>query len=196
METKLAAAAVLAVQALAFDADVSRVGASLSALAVFNSPGVTTPHQNFGLTVDPEMEPKMQNYLTPLGQRQQYLIGSELRYRYVTEAQFLDELYEVTQCYMQTPFSSSQILSMQAQMMGLYPASKLNTLTEWQQGNAVPPIEGATFDYWQEQLGDQALPYGLNVFPIQQVGMEVDYMLSLNTKNCARYAQELRPQIA
>ena len=85
---------------------------------------------------------------------------------------------------------------MQAQMMGLYPASKLNTLTEWQQGNAVPPIEGATFDYWQEQLGDQALPYGLNVFPIQQVGMEVDYMLSLNTKNCARYAQELRPQIA
>jgi hypothetical protein len=51
-------------------------------------------------------------------------------------------------------------------MMGLYPASTLNELNEWQQNNAVPPIEGYDFTKWQEELGSSALPYGLNTFPI------------------------------
>jgi hypothetical protein len=48
-------------------------------------------------------------------------------------------------------------------MMGLYPATNVNTLNAWQQGNAVPPI---SYDYsqWQSELGDLALPYGLNTF--------------------------------
>jgi hypothetical protein len=33
--------------------------------------------------------------LTPIGQRQQFLIGSELRERYVTEAQLLEPDYIV-----------------------------------------------------------------------------------------------------
>lgn len=78
-------------------------------------------------------------------------------------------------------------------MMGLYPSSDLNSLTEWQQGNAVPPIEGADFSKWQEELGSQALPHGLNTFPIEQVGLEADYMLSLNERNCQRYAKDLKP---
>lgn len=52
-------------------------------------------------------------------------------------------------------------------MMGMFPASDANNLTEWQQGNAVPPIKGADFSEWQAELGAAALPYGLNTFPIQ-----------------------------
>jgi len=44
---------------------------------------------------------------------------------------------------------AKNILSLQAQMMGLYPWTHANDLTEWQQGNAVPPIEGADFSKWQ-----------------------------------------------
>lgn len=33
-------------------------------------------------------------------------------------------------------------------MMGLYPATTANNLTEWQQGNAIPPIAGADFTEW------------------------------------------------
>ena len=50
--------------------------------------------------------------------------------------------------------------------MGLYPANNQNDLNEWQQGNAVPPIEGADFSQWQAELGEKALPFGLNTFPI------------------------------
>jgi len=46
-------------------------------------------------------------------------------------------------------------------MMGLYPANNQNDLTEWQQGNAVPPIKDADFSQWQAELGAKALPYGL-----------------------------------
>ena len=52
-------------------------------------------------------------------------------------------------------------------MMGLYPSTHANDLTEWQQSNAVPPIEGADFSEWQKELGAYALPHGLQTFPIQ-----------------------------
>jgi len=51
-------------------------------------------------------------------------------------------------------------------MMGIYPFDEKN-LTEWQQGNAVPPVQGADFSAWQSELASYALPYGLNIFPIQ-----------------------------
>lgn len=73
-------------------------------------------------------------------------------------------------------------------MMGLYPSTHANDLTEWQQSNAVPPIEGADFTKWQQELGASALPYGLQTFPIQQTGFEKDFVLSVNEKNCKRYA--------
>lgn len=58
-------------------------------------------------------------------------MGSELRLRYVTEANFLTELYAIGSSYLQTPQKSPHIMSLQAQMMGLYPESRLNTLNEW-----------------------------------------------------------------
>lgn len=55
---------------------------------------------------------------------------------------------------------------MQAQMLGMYPASDYNQLNAWQQENAVPPVKGADFSEWQTELKSNALPYGLNTFPI------------------------------
>jgi len=67
------------------------------------------------------------------------LIGSELRERYVTEAQLLSSAFIVDENYMRTPAVDSNISSMQAMMMGLFPFDE-KKLTEWQQGNAVPPV--------------------------------------------------------
>jgi hypothetical protein len=59
----------------------------------------------------------------------------------------------------------------------------------------VPPLEGVDFTSWQQELGAYALPYGLNTFPIQQLGREADYVLSLDNRNCQRYAyQTVSPQ--
>jgi hypothetical protein len=42
----------------------------------------------------------------------------------------------------------------------------MNNLNEWQQTNAVPPIKGYDFSKYQSELGESALPFGLNTFPI------------------------------
>jgi hypothetical protein len=76
-------------------------------------------------------------------------------------------------------------------MMGVYPESNVNDLTEWQQQNAVPPMVGVDFSEWQQELGEKALPYGLNVFPIQQTGRDADFLLSLDSTNCPRFASEV-----
>lgn len=74
----------------------------------------------------------MEMKITPLGQRQQFLIGSELRRRFVVEEQMLDEKYVISQVYALTPQFGPAIQSVQAQMMGLYPANNQNDLTTWQ----------------------------------------------------------------
>lgn len=78
-------------------------------------------------------------------------------------------------------------------MMGLYPASNYNDLSDWQQGNAVPPMEGADFSAQQQELGAHALPYGLNIFPIQNTGLEVDFKLALNEQNCPLFKENFYP---
>ena len=90
-----------------------------------------SPETSLNLAENPAQEPKYANRITPVGQRQQFLIGTELRRRYVDEAKFLSADYNIAQLFLQSPFVAGNILSMQAQMMGLYPATDANDLTEW-----------------------------------------------------------------
>jgi hypothetical protein len=152
MDTKILAAFVVAVTAS--DATVSREGQTFASVFAISASGLRYPSVNFGLAVNESEDPIYPGHLAPLGQRQHYLIGSELRKRYVDEAHFMSDLYSINQSFMQTPFTDYNIQSLQAQMMGLYPASHLNHLNEWQQSNAVPPIKDADFSKWQEELGD------------------------------------------
>ena len=76
-------------------------------------------------------------------------------------------------------------------MMGMFPAdTTTNQLSEWQQQNAVPPIADFDFTPWITEMGTNALPYGFNVFPIEQLGIKVDRMLSINEDNCERFKKE------
>ena len=189
----LSTVAALAAFVQADDSDVSRDGADLNLVMFVNGPALSTPSKNLNLTVDSSESFKYENRITPLGQRQQYLIGSELRQRYVFEAGLLSADYVISQLYLQAPFVAKNILSMQALMLGLYPETTANDLTDWQQENAVPPMAGADFSTWQTELGAFALPYGLQTFPIQQTGFEADMMLSLTNMNCQFYNDSMTP---
>lgn len=192
METSLLKSALIAAFALAAQAqDVSRQGMEFNGLFMVSAPGVSTPNVAFGLCQNPSDEPTRFNQLTPLGQRQMYLIGNEMGLRYITEAKdFLQDDYVISQSFLRTPFDPKCILSEQAMMIGMYPESKSNFLNEWQQGNAVPPINGADFSEWQQELGASALPYNFNTFPIQQYGLADDYMLAFGNHNCAKWKQD------
>jgi hypothetical protein len=104
---------------------------SLSQLIVVSAAGQAYPTHKFKLAVNPADEPKNLGHITPLGQRQHFLVGSELRHRYVEEAKLLSADYDISQSFLQTPFVARNIQSLQAQMMGLFPASNQNDLSEW-----------------------------------------------------------------
>jgi hypothetical protein len=76
------------------------------------SSGLQYPFEFLGYSKDEPVG--LEDELTPLGQRQHFLIGSELRTRYVTEAKLLRSDYLISQCYLQVPQWSTNIQSMQA----------------------------------------------------------------------------------
>ena len=132
MKTFAVSAGIAALAAAQEYDPISRANADLSMVIMINAQGLCNPTKILNLCVDPSDEALWQDRISPMGQRQQFLIGSELRKRYVEEAQLMSEDYVVSETYLQTPFNSKNILSMQAQMMGLFPASDANNLTEWQ----------------------------------------------------------------
>ena len=69
--------------------------ATLLGVIMANGSGISTPQIAFGLALDPTMEPTLKEHLTPLGQRQQYLIGTELRTRFTSENPILNPNYNV-----------------------------------------------------------------------------------------------------
>jgi len=72
-------------------------------------------------------EATQMNAVTPLGIRQQYMIGNELRYRYYEESPaLLAELYDITQIFIQTSWNDTSILSAQSMLLGMYPPGKNN----------------------------------------------------------------------
>jgi hypothetical protein len=109
-----------------------------------------------------------------------------MRARYYQDAGLLHDDYLDTTVQIQTPFRASNIQSMQAQMMGLFPGSQMNDLNAWEQNNAVPPID-ADYSQWQQELGDLALPFGFNTFPIYQYGPENDFTLAVSDLNCPKF---------
>lgn len=194
VSTLIAAASLAVLGSAKFD-DPSREGRDLAMILMVQGPAMSTPETNLFWAKDESENFKYANRITPLGQRQQFLIGSELRRRYVFESALLSEDYIISQVFMQTPFVAKNILSTQALMMGLFPATKANDLTDWQQKNAVPPMAGVDFSEWQRELGAHALPFGLQTFPIQQSGIEADMLLSVSDKNCPYYANNMKPAL-
>ena len=68
----------------------------LSMIILLQGPALSSPSVNLNLSVDSSEDFKYANRITPLGQRQQFLIGSELRTRYVYESQTLSEDYIIS----------------------------------------------------------------------------------------------------
>ena len=95
-----------------------------------SAPGSHTPKQDLKLSEEGSI--KNLDYITPLGIRQQYMIGDELRYRYADEqiGEFLDDKYNITQLFLQTAWNDTQILSAQAMSLGIYPPGKNNYVLE------------------------------------------------------------------
>ena len=73
----------------------------LASVIVLSTPGLTYPTEFLGYSANEPTD--RANWLSPLGQRQQYLIGTEFRNRYILDSPLMSEDYYYYSSYIQTP---------------------------------------------------------------------------------------------
>jgi hypothetical protein len=118
--------------------------------------------------------------LANAGLRQQYLLGRELRRRYMEDTKLLSERYEIMnrkQIRIRTTSETQTVASAYAQLMGLYTPGSGDLLTPNEISRAMPPN---VYDYsvWTEELETAALNYTYQTMPLEQYGGIADNLLN------------------
>ena len=117
-------------------------------------------------------------HLSPAGVRQHYILGRELRRRYVDLYKLFDEQYNPPQIYVQSSTVDRAVESAYAQFSGLFVMGtghiiKADPIRE----KAVPP-NNANYAEWAQNLGTGALNYTYQAFPLIINGGSKDTFLT------------------
>lgn len=104
--------------------------------------------------------------ITPSGLRMQYLLGYELRNRFILQEQFLSQNYRDGEVYAYSTDYNRTIMSAQSQMLGLYPSGTGPEIAPEVTKKAVPPIAVRDLNVITDALGNHALPNRTQIIPI------------------------------
>lgn len=115
--------------------------------------------------------------LTTVGMRQHFLLGAELRQRYVVSDPVLMPVYNYSEVYFRSTDVNRTILSAQSQLMGLFPAGSGPKLPLEQAFTAVPPITVQNQNDIISSLDSKAVIYQQQPLPIHVVPNDEDLVL-------------------
>eukprot|EP01017_Pseudomicrothorax_dubius_P048332 TRINITY_DN8771_c1_g1_i2.p1 TRINITY_DN8771_c1_g1~~TRINITY_DN8771_c1_g1_i2.p1 ORF type:complete len:243 (-),score=28.37 TRINITY_DN8771_c1_g1_i2:4-732(-) len=148
------------------------VTAELKFVIQFNRHGARAPlHKFFDISGWKE-----KGVLTARGMRQLYLLGAELRKRYITDKHFLPETYDPNLVLIRSTAFNRTLQSAQSLVLGLYPLGTGELLTDdYPQKKAVPPGYD-TYDLLDLKL--EALPSRYQPIPIHVKLPEEDELLT------------------
>ena len=129
-----------------------------------------------------------QGELSPIGMRQHYLLG---RRNYDKYKEILSPEYNEKEIYAISTDYNRTIMSAQSHLQGMYPPGRGPKLVD-EKNKAIPPIN-YDFSQFQKELGDKALPYQMNVFPIHifQNSNKMDNLF--NSKICSKSGEIINP---
>lgn len=126
--------------------------------------------------------------ITHEGIIQQYLIGQELRSRYVTPDSPIKGAYNLSHVHIRTTNIHRTFISAQAQMYGFFPEGP-QLMVPSNRLNIVPPFATQGLEQVIKTLGDYALPNKYQPVAIYVEEMLNDFVLSAYTKACARMGE-------
>ena len=116
--------------------------------------------------------------LTNKGMRQHYLIGCELRERYITQQSVFSPSFNSTSLWLQSSDVNRTLMSAQSQLMGLYPTGPV--IDTDRAAKYIPPIQISTLQNQLDALGAQALPNQWQPVSIHTLSENLDLMLRPN----------------
>jgi hypothetical protein len=127
--------------------------------------------------------------LTPAGLRQQYLIGTQMRYLYLTQQNLITANVSLSQVYILSTDADRTLMSAEAQALGLYPPGTGISLNDAQIQQAVPPISVSNLAQLQADLGSAALPAYASALPIHGVETNSSIILRPFDGGCQRVSE-------
>ena len=155
--------------------------------------GIRTPQALYNFTKDPKDNFKVEYELTEMGKRQHYLIGNQIRKRYIDELHLISSDFNSTEIIFRSTDTHRTIESGVSQMTGVFPPKFWSqTLTPFQQKNAVPPFDIGETKHLIDELDDKALPNCFNLAPIYAKRMENWYDISIDDADCPNYISILK----
>ena len=114
-----------------------------------------------------------------------------MRKRYVEEKKLLSEEMVVSQFYIHGAYTENNVVTMRAQMAGLYPSAWPQDSNNWKQRKQFPPPEGAGPEEYAAWAAP--LPHGLQTYPVAQIRLIDDFLLALtNERTCKRFPAEMK----
>eukprot|EP01016_Furgasonia_blochmanni_P026019 TRINITY_DN27779_c0_g1_i2.p1 TRINITY_DN27779_c0_g1~~TRINITY_DN27779_c0_g1_i2.p1 ORF type:complete len:420 (+),score=55.97 TRINITY_DN27779_c0_g1_i2:64-1323(+) len=128
--------------------------------------------------------------LTDVGIRQHFLIGRELRYRYIEDLKFLSEFYDNSEIEVRSTDMTRTIQSAASQMLGLYPKSTARQSRDVLDKFGRPPMEVSNVDQILENLDGRVLPNDHQAIPIHVAQLSSEYLLP-NDGLCPKLNDEL-----
>ncbi|CAI2371532.1 unnamed protein product [Moneuplotes crassus] len=150
--------------------------------------GIRAPGIIYDLAKDPSENFQIPYKLSPSGQRQHYLIGAEIRRRYMENEPIISKKYNNTEVFFRSSNSRRTLESLESQLIGLYsPEDCYETLNDFQQNKAIPPFEFEGMDEIIEEEGSSALPSCHSLPPIFSRNRYYDFKLSMFTAICPVY---------
>ncbi|CAI2370971.1 unnamed protein product [Moneuplotes crassus] len=140
--------------------------------------GARAPHgDTFGTVF--ENGPGM---LTPSGFRQHYLIGDELRNRYITgmdkSQNLLSPRFNPEEVYVRSTQSLRTVQSAYAQLLGMFPLGTAEDLRSDQIDVSIPPLNMHDLEEIITELGTDAVQDGMQPVTVKNYGQSVDSFIA------------------
>ena len=132
--------------------------------------------------------------LTSVGMRMHFLLGRELRQRYVINQPTFGPEFNGTEIYVRSTDFNRTIMSAQSQLMGLFPPPTGPTLSDSMGDVAVPPITVQKEVDIVNALQNRALPFQFQSFPVHVVPLTDDWVL-FATYTCYRLQEAIENPI-
>ena len=116
------------------------------------------------------------NEITPMGLRQHYLIGYDLRTNYA-DALGLDKVYSPWQVNIRSTNHNATLMGAQAGLEALFPPDTRGPLTENQAKLAIPPGDTSMIKEDIKKLGNNIMPLNFQTLPIHAFDFDKDDVL-------------------
>lgn len=127
---------------------------------------------------DPSDWTEFQGELTLAGMRQHYLLGKEMRKRYIEQNQLLSQNFNHSELYVRSTDVNRTIMSVQSHLMGLYPLGTGSKFpNDYPLDRAIPPYQTK---YDIQDLGFSVLPGRYQPIPVHVVEGNGDFLLLAN----------------